>query len=70
MIQSGEMQGLLSMWREKAKAGTLTKEEAREAIIALREGRVKAISTGVASKARAKKPAVNSDDLLSELDSL
>jgi uncharacterized membrane protein len=71
---SPEMQAQIQLWRQKSRDGTLTQEEMREAIKALREDRVGAakISAGSrAKKATAKAKAnVNSDDLLSELDGL
>ena len=70
MAQSPEMQAKLGVWREKARAGTLTQDEMREAIAALREDRSRAVTTQTASKARAKKAVVSSDDLLAELDGL
>ena len=68
MAQSTEMQIKLAGWREKARRGELTQEEMREAISALREDRSRAVTAGVATKTRAAKKVVNSDDLLAELD--
>lgn len=70
MAQSIEMQAKLGVWREKARAGTLTQDELREAIAALREDRSRAVAAGVVSKTRAKKAPVSSEDLLAELDGL
>ncbi len=56
-------------WRRKAKEGTLTQEEMRQAISMMREGRVSAVATS--TKARAKKAApakVDSEGMLDELD--
>lgn len=52
-------------WRQKAREGTLTPDEMREAIIFLRAERV----AMPAAKAKAK-PIINTQDLLSELDGL
>ena len=74
MAQSPEMQAKIQLWRQKAREGTLTQGEMREAIAALRQDRVGAASVSAASrekKATAKaKKNVNSDDLLNELDGL
>ena len=52
-------------WRQKAREGTLTQDEMREAITFLRAERV----AMPAAKAKAK-PVINTQDLLSELDGL
>lgn len=66
---SPEQQARIQALRAKAREGTLTLEESREAIILLREDRVAASATSAASKARkAPKAPVNSDDLLAELE--
>lgn len=70
MAQTPEMQAKLSVWREKARAGTLSQEEMREAICALREDRTRSITAGAEKKSRAVKKVVSADDLLSELDGL
>ena len=74
MAQSPEMQAKIQLWRQKAREGTLTQDEMREAIAALRQDRVGAAGVSAASrekKATAKaKKNVNSDDLLNELDGL
>lgn len=63
-----EVQNKISQWRQKAIAGTLSLEEMREAIIALRMGRRSAV-VEAASKSR-KGPSKSAEDLLSELDKL
>lgn len=68
MAQSTEMQIKLANWRDKARKGELTQDELREAISALREDRSRSVSAGVATKAKAKKAPISSDDLLAELD--
>lgn len=74
MAMSPEMQAQIQLWRQKAREGTLTQDEMRQAIAALRADRVGA--AGVSEKSREKKAAtrakkdINSDDLLGELDSL
>lgn len=68
---SPEMQIKIQDWRAKARAGTLTQDEMREAMAALREDRVAAAATS--AKSRAAKPGkavVSSEDLLAELDGL
>lgn len=66
-----ELQSKITIWRQKAREGTLTPAEMREALQALAQDRVRA--AGTSAKARTKKAgkaAVNSDDLLSELDGI
>lgn len=63
-----DMNTKIQLWRQRAREGTLTQEELKEAIHALREDRVKSAKTSATS--RAKKAPVNSDDLLGELDSI
>lgn len=63
-----DMNTKIQLWRQRAREGTLTQEELKEAIQALREDRVKSAKTSATS--RAKKVPVNSDDLLGELDSI
>lgn len=59
-------------WRAKARAGTLTLEETKEAIKVLRQGRsLIAQATGGSKTNKAAKAAKPSgDDLLSELEGL
>jgi len=65
------LQEKVSIWRQKANDGTLTVEEMKEAIIALRQGRVgAAIASDSARRKTAKKEIPSADDLLSELDGL
>lgn len=70
MAQSPEVQARIGILRQKAREGTLTLEESREAVRFLREDRVLAQATSTKSRTTkaAKAAAVNSDDLLSELD--
>jgi hypothetical protein len=63
-----EQQGRIQVLRAKSREGTLTLEEMREAIIIMRQDRVSASQTSARSKATKSKTAVNSDDLLSELE--
>ena len=69
-----EISAKVQLWRQKAREGTLTQDEMREAIEILRQGRTAAAATSAASrerKATAKAKAnVNSDSLLDELDNL
>lgn len=69
MAFSPEVQAKVHLWRQKARDGTLTQDEMREAIVALRGDRTAAHATSAKAKAGRKKP-VNSDDLLAELDGL
>lgn len=71
MALSPEMQSKVQLWRQKAREGTLTVEERREAIQLLRQDRVGAAQISAASRAKkAPKAPVNADDLLNELDNL
>lgn len=62
----------IQLWREKARAGTLTLEETRAAIAAIRKERVSANAVSAASTAKkaaakAKAGPIDSEALLSEL---
>jgi len=63
-----ETSAQLQLWRQKAIEGTLTKEEMRDAIILLREDRVRAAATS--TKAKAKKVSIDAEALLGELEGL
>ena len=65
-----EIQSKILLYRSKAADGTLTPEDMREAIIALREGRQNAAKAAGATKAaspRAIKSIPSADDLLKEM---
>lgn len=64
-----ELQVKMAVWKAKALNGTLTTEEMREAIVALRSGRISAASTA-AKKPSTKGPAKSADSLLDELEKL
>ena len=74
MAQSPEIQAKIQLWRQKAREGTLTQDEMREAIAALRQDRTSAAGVSAVAKERKAtsraKANINSDDLLGELDSL
>lgn len=64
----------VQLWRQKAREGTLTQDDMKEALIALRASRqaagaISATSREKKGEARAKK-VINSDSLLNELDNL
>lgn len=63
-----ETSAKLQLWRQKAIDGTLTKEEMRDAIILLREDRVRAAA--VSTKSKVKKAPIDTDALLGELEGL
>lgn len=67
-----DLQMKVEEWRRKAREGTLTLEETRDAIKVLRAGRsLIAAATGGSKTNRAAKAAKPSgDDLLSELEGL
>ncbi len=62
----------ISELRAKVLAGTISREEQIEAIRLLRSGRATAVASSgkPASGSRAKKAAISSDDLLSQLEGL
>jgi len=63
-----ELQSKITMWRAKAADGTITLEEMKEAVAALREGRrTAAVSPERARTAKAKAAIPNADDMLAEL---
>ena len=64
---SAELQQKMANWRVKAAAGTLSREEMREAILALRGSRRAAATEATRSK---KAPAKSTDEMLNELDNL
>lgn len=71
---SPEMSAKVQLWRQKAREGTLSVEESREALAFLRADRVHAAATSKASSTRkatsAAKKSIDSDSLLDELGGL
>lgn len=66
-----ELQIKITTWRQKAAEGTLTLDEMKEAIVALRQGRVAAAAASQTAKRKVAKAAVPSaEDLLSDLEGL
>lgn len=66
---SPELMNQISHWRAKAVAGTLSLDEMRQAVVAMRQGRVAAAQASAATKAP-KRVARSADDLLADLESL
>lgn len=66
---NAEITNKLSVWRQKAAAGTITPGEMREAILLLRESRRSAAAEPT-KRTTKKGPAKSADDLLSELGGL
>jgi hypothetical protein len=65
---SPELQSKIALWRQKAVQGTLTADEMKEAITALRQDRVGAAVASAASKrSKAKAEIPDADDLLAEM---
>lgn len=66
------LQMKVAEWRAKARAGTLTLEETKEAIKVLRQGRslIAQATGGSKTNAKAKAAKPSGDDLLSELEGL
>lgn len=66
--QTPELQAKIAIWRAKAVEGTLTEEEMKEAILALRAGRTSAAhASDQARRTKAKAAIPSADDLLNEL---
>ena len=58
----------IQLWRQKSADGTITIDEMREAIAAIRDERFKASERSATSRAKkVPKVEVNADDLLSEI---
>lgn len=62
-----ELQSKIALWRSKSADGTITLDEMKQAILALRSGRQSAAVAAAGSKTKSKAPARSADDLLSEL---
>lgn len=60
----------IQLWRQKVADGTITTDEMREAIAAIRKERVGASETSAKSRAKAApktpKAAINADDVLAK----
>lgn len=68
---SPELQSKFASWRAKAADGTLTEAEMREAIIALRAGRMQAAASAQTSRKKAAiREIPRAEDLMGELDDL
>lgn len=63
-----EVASRIATWRQKALEGTLSIEDMKEAILAIREGRRGAATASEAARKRAKKEIKSAEDLLSELE--
>ncbi len=65
---SPELQSKIALWRQKAVAGTLSPDEMREAILALRQDRIGAsIASSASKRTKAKAEIPDADDLLAEM---
>lgn len=73
-IGSFDRAAQVDLWRQKCRDGTMTQEEYKQVIIALRAGRKATPQATGGSKtkaaAKAKPQAASGDDLLAELDGL
>ena len=68
---SPELQASISIWRQKAANGTLTQDEMKKAILALRADRVGAqIASDKSRRAKAKVEIPSAQSLLDELGGL
>jgi hypothetical protein len=71
--QPPDLQAKISIWRQRAVEGTLTLDETRQAIEALRAGRISAAYASEGSRAKKTKAKADipaADDLLAELGGL
>lgn len=70
IVQDPEMLNKISEWRRKSVDGTITLDEMREAVKALRQNRVAAITAAGEAKrsAKPKAPVRAAADLLSDLE--
>lgn len=65
---SPELQSKITLWRARAANGTLTQDEMREAIAALRADRIgAAIASDKSKRAKAKAEIPDAGDLLKEM---
>jgi hypothetical protein len=65
---SPELSARIDAWRSKARDGTLTQDEMREAVALIREGRVSAQATSTAARAKkAAKVIPTANDMLKEM---
>lgn len=63
-----ELQSKIAIWRAKIADNTITEAEMQEAVIALREGRMRAAAASDTSRrAKAKAAIPSADDMLGEL---
>ena len=67
---SPELSMRMATWRQKASAGTLSIEEMREAIAALRGSRRTAAEAAPAKRSSSRGPARSADDMLKDLEGL
>ncbi len=66
---SAELSSKISLWRAKIADGTITREEMKEAVLHLRQGRLAAAQSATTTKrAKAMKAIPNADDLLSSFE--
>jgi len=66
-----ELQSKIALWRSRSADGTITLDEMKQAIIAIRQGRVSAAAAAEGSKkTKSKAPARSADDMLAELGGL
>lgn len=70
---SPELQSKIATWRAKAAEGKLTFEEMKEAVVALRAGRMEASKSAQNAAAKRKKAIAaipSAEDMMSELEGL
>jgi hypothetical protein len=63
-----ELASQVELWRMKIADKTITKEEMRQAVIHLRQGRLMAASSSAAAKKKVSKAIPNADDLLADME--
>ncbi len=68
MATSPELQAKIELWRAKGLEGTLTPEDMKEAITALRESRISACFASAGARAKvAKNPIPSAEELLEKI---
>lgn len=66
-----DLQSKITMWRSKEVSGTLTIDDMKDAVLALRQGRRSAaVASASSGKKSPKKSSRSAEDLLSELGAL
>jgi len=65
-----ELETKIANWRAKQLAGEMTKEDWREALAALRAGRVSALTSSESAKRKSAPKVIDAHAMLDELDGI